>query len=95
MRRVQPRQAGAVVAIGLVTVAGTALIAPAAAGATQCGPGTFLDAATDTCLVVVAEPAPLPVPPPPPPPPAWNAPTPVVTASICAPIPLVNLCVGI
>jgi hypothetical protein len=40
-------------------------------------------------------PPPADQPPPPPPPPAWNGPTPVVSASICAPIPLVALCVGI
>lgn len=72
--------------------AGMAIASPPVSRAAQCGPGTFYDAPSDTCLVAAA-PAPPPLPPPPPPPP--NVPTPAVSASICAPIPLVALCVGI
>jgi hypothetical protein len=80
---------------------------PAVSNAAQCGPGTFYDAPTDTCLVesvsqlppplpgVPPPPPPLPGVPPPPPPPAWNGPTPWVSASVCAPIPILNLCVGV
>lgn len=95
----------AVIASSVLTaVAGAAVTSPTA-GAAQCGPGTFYDAPSDTCLVAAAEPAPalappppeLPPPPiaPPPPPPPWNGPTPYVSASVCAPIPILNLCVGI
>lgn len=85
----------------LAAIASPVLIAPAVAGAAQCGPGTFYDAPSDTCLVAVVEPAAAPLPPPAPPPPAPlpppapPPPTPYVTASICAPIPIFNLCVGI
>ncbi len=81
-------------ALALVLVgAGVAIASPPVSRAAQCGPGTFYDAPSDTCLVAAA-PAPPPLPPPPPPPPP-NVPAPVVSASICAPIPLVALCVGI
>lgn len=91
------------VAAALTALAAVPVMAPSAARAAVCGPGTFYDAPSDSCLVVAAESAPLPPAPPPaappppapPPPPAWNAPTPWVSASICAPIPIVNLCVGV
>lgn len=96
MVRLSVAQRAVVVASGLV--AATVISSPAAMAA-ACGPGTFYDAPSDTCLVAALEPAPPVAPPPPPPgpppPPAWNGPTPQVFASICAPIPLVNLCVGI
>lgn len=77
-------------ALALVLVGiGMAIASAPVSRAAQCGPGTFYDAPSDTCLVAAA-PAPPPLPPPPP-----NVPTPVVSASICAPIPLVALCVGI
>ena len=86
-----------VVAAALAALAGAALAVPAVSNAAQCGPGTFYDAPTDTCLVesVSQLPPPLPGVPPPPPPPAWNGPTPWVSASVCAPIPILNLCVGV
>ena len=77
----------------LAALAGAAVIAPAVRRAAECGPGTMYDAPSNTC-VIAAEPAP-PPPPPPPPPPVWNGPTPYVSASICAPIPFVSLCVGV
>lgn len=93
-------QVAVIVAAALAALAGGAVIAPAVGRAAECGPGTFYDAPSNTCLVAVAEPPPPPPPPPgppppPPPPPPWNGPTPYVSASICAPIPFVNLCVGI
>lgn len=100
-------RAAVVASAALAAMSGAAAIAPALGWAAQCGPGTFYDAPTDTCLVAAAAPVappplppplpapPPPLPPPPPPPPAWNGPVPVVSASICAPIPIVNLCVGI
>ena len=77
----------------LAALAGVAVIAPAVSSAAECGPGTMYDAPSNTC-VIAAEPAP-PPPPPPSPPPVWNGPTPYVSASICAPIPFVSLCVGV
>jgi hypothetical protein len=80
----------------LIFGAAMSVVAPPVSQAAECGPGTFLDAPSNTCLVAAAPlPPPADQPPPPPPPPAWNGPTPVVSASICAPIPLVALCVGI
>ena len=80
----------------LLALAGVAVIFPAMSTAAGCGPGTIYDAPSDSC-VVAAEPAPPPPlpPPPPPPPPVWNGPQPWVSASICAPIPFVSLCVGV
>ena len=80
----------AVVPAALVVLSGTAVISPAVSTAVGCGPGTVYDPPSDSC-VVAAEPAP----PPPPPPPVWNGPQPWVSASICAPIPFVSLCVGV
>ena len=81
----------------LLMLEGTAVLSPAIGRAAECGVGTVYDAPSNTCVVAAApaaEPLP-PPPPPPPPPPAWNGPTPYVSASICAPIPFVALCVGI
>jgi len=70
-------------------------ISPGLSTAADCGEGTAYDAGSDMC-VVAQQPPPAPEQPPsPPPPPAWNGPTPYVSASICAPIPFVSLCVGI
>lgn len=80
----------AVVPAALVALAGVGVLAPAVSTAAGCGPGTIYDAPSDSC-VLAAEPAP----PPPPPPPVWNGPQPWVSASICAPIPFVSLCVGV
>ena len=77
------------VAAALAPLAFATLVSPGMSNAAECGQETAYDPASDTC--VAAEPAP----PPPPPPPAWNGPTPYVSASICAPIPWVSLCVGI
>lgn len=88
--------------IGRLAIGAVAALAPVAWGvfaasgvsaAAVCGEGTVLDPASNTC--VVAEQPPPPLPPPPPPPPAWNGPRPYVSASVCAPIPFVSLCVGI
>ena len=75
---------------------------PAVSSATQCGDGTVYDAPSDTCLVDAQAPAPqAPAPPPPAapaPPPAWGGyygPRPWVSVSVCAPIPIINICVGI
>ena len=80
--------AGAVTPFAITTFA-----SPSVSQAIECGLGTVLDQGTNTC--VVAQPAPPPPAPPPPPPPAWNGPTPYVSASLCAPIRFVSLCVGI
>lgn len=91
----------AIITAALLAQAGAATALAPAGPAAVCGPGTFYDAPTDSCLVAAVEPAagpaslPAPPPPPPPPPPAWNGPTPYVSASVCAPIPILNLCVGI
>ena len=75
------------VAVALAPLAFVILV-PGVSYAAECGQGTVYDVGSDAC--VAAE-----QPPPPPPPPAWNGPTPWVSASICAPIPFVSLCVGI
>lgn len=70
-------------------------VPPAVSSATQCGDGTVYDAPSDTCLVDAQAPAPQA---PPPPPPAWGGyygPRPWVSVSACAPIPIINICVGI
>lgn len=68
---------------------GTA-VTPAQSNAAECGPGTFYDAASNSCLVAA------PPPPPPAPPPAWNGDlTPYFSVGVCAPIPFVSLCTGI
>ena len=87
------KRTAAVVPAAVMALAGVAVIFPAVSSAAGCGPGTVYDAPSDSC-VVAAEPAP-PPPPPPPPPPVWNGPQPWVSASICAPIPFVSLCVGV
>ena len=87
------KRTAAVVPAAVMALAGVAVIFPAVSSAAGCGPGTIYDAPSDSC-VVAAEPAP-PPPPPPPPPPVWNGPQPWVSASICAPIPFVSLCVGV
>ena len=89
MVRGRVNQVAVIVSAALAALAGAAVISPAVGRAAECGPGTYYDGPSNTC-VVAAEP-----PPPPPPPPAWNGPTPYVSASICAPIPFVSLCVGI
>lgn len=74
-------------------------VSPAVSRATQCGGGTVYDAPSDTCVVDAAAPAPqAPAPAAPAPPPAWGGyygPTPWVSVSICAPMPIINICVGI
>lgn len=73
-------------------------VPPAVSSATQCGDGTVYDAPSDTCLVDAQAPAPQAPPPPPAPPPAWGGyygPRPWVSVSACAPIPIINICVGI
>jgi hypothetical protein len=82
-----------IVPAALLMLGGMAALSPAIGRAAECGVGTVYDAPSNTC-VVPAAPAAEPLPPPPPPPP-WNGPTPYVSASICAPIPFVALCVGI
>lgn len=73
-----------------------AAISPAPSRAAECGQGTVYDAPTGTCVVAEAQPPPPPPgPPPPPPPPAWSGPRPYVSASICAPLRFLSLCVGI
>ena len=88
------RRLAIVLATALAPFAFVILISPGVSKAADCGQGTVYDPGSNTCVVadVVAE---QPPPPPPPPPPAWNGPTPYVSASICAPIPFVSLCVGI
>lgn len=86
------KRTAAVVPAAVMALAGVAVIFPAVSSAAGCGPGTIYDAPSDSCIVA-AEPA--PPPPPPPPPPVWNGPQPWVSASICAPIPFVSLCVGV
>jgi hypothetical protein len=88
------------VAVAVTPFAITTFASPSVSHATECGLGTVLDPGTDTCVVAQSAPppppeAPVEQPPPPPPPPAWNGPRPYVSASICAPIPFVSLCVGI
>lgn len=95
MIRVKAVQRTVVVSASMAALAGAAVICPPAGMAAVCGPETFYAAPSDACLVAAAEPAPAPPPPAPPPPPAWNAPTPWVSASICAPIPFANLYVGV
>jgi hypothetical protein len=81
------------IAAGLASLAFVTFMSPAVSKAIDCGHGTVYDPGSDTC---VAAQQPLqPPPPPPPPPPAWNGPRPYVSASICAPIRFVSLCVGI
>jgi hypothetical protein len=70
----------------LVTLGGSALLAPAVGNAAQCGPGTVYDAPTDSCVVAPAVPAQWNAPPPPP------APPPLPPISICPPIPFVAVC---
>ncbi|MCK0175484.1 MULTISPECIES: hypothetical protein [Mycobacteriaceae] len=72
-----------------------ALSSPAIGGAAECGPGTFFDAATNTCLVA-GPPAPLP--PPPPAPPVVPDLTPGFGVGVCIPIPVPfapSICGGI
>ncbi|GAA4544459.1 hypothetical protein GCM10023161_31190 [Mycobacterium paraffinicum] len=85
----------------------TTSLLPAVSRAAECGEGTVYDAPSDTCVVLaqatqpVAPPPAAPPPPPPPaapPPPAWGGyygPRPYVSASICAPIPIIRICAGI
>ncbi len=88
----------------------TTSLSPAVSRAAECGEGTVYDAPSDTCVVLAqaaqpaapppaAPPPPPPAaPPPPPPPPAWGGyygPRPYVSASICAPIPIIHICAGI
>ena len=76
-------------AAAAVTLAGTALAAPAVGNAAECGPGTVYDAPTNMCVLPPAAPAQWnapPVPPAPPPPPA------LPPISICPPIPFVPVC---
>ncbi|ORB29416.1 hypothetical protein MPP7335_05131 [Mycolicibacterium parafortuitum] len=100
MRRATYRTA-ALVMSALMPLTALSVMMPASAGATECGPGTVYDPATDTCVAAPA-PAPEPAPPPapepapPPPPPPWNGdPTPGFSIGICAPIPFLSLCAGI
>jgi len=83
------------VAVALAPLASVTLVSPGVATAAECGQGTVYDPPSNTCVAAELPPPLLPPPPPPPPPPAWNGPTPYVSASICAPIPFVSLCVGI
>ncbi len=67
------------------------IVWPAVGSAAECGPGTFYDAPSNSCLVAAPPP-----PPPAPPPPAWNGDlTPYFSVGVCAPIPFVSLCTGI
>lgn len=85
-----------VITVRSIAIAGAGALLPLAyatfvsmgdARAAECGPGTFYDAPTNTCLA-----APLP----PPPAPPWNGdPTPGFSIGVCAPIPFVSLCTGI
>ena len=81
---------GAIVfAAALASAAG--VISPAVGHALECGPGTFFDPPSNSCLVAFPPP-----PPPPPPPPAWNGDiTPYFSIGICAPVPFVSICAGI
>lgn len=72
-------------------------VSPAVSRAAECGEGTVYDAPSDTC-VVLAQALPPPDSPPPPPSPAWGGyygPRPYVSVSVCAPIPIINICAGI
>ncbi len=84
MRSIVIAGAGALLPLAYATV-----VSAGVARAAECGPGTFYDAPTNTCLA-----APLP-PPPPPPPPGTGDPTPGFSIGVCAPIPFVSLCTGI
>jgi hypothetical protein len=80
----------------LALVVTTTSLSPAVSKAAQCGEGTVYDAPSDTCVVLAQ--APQPAAPVPPPPPAWGGyygPTPYVSVSVCAPIPIINICAGI
>lgn len=80
-------------AVGFVAMSYVVVLSPAVSDAAECGPGTFYDPGTNTCLVAAPPPPP---PAPPPPPPAWNGdPTPGFSIGICAPIPFVSICTGI
>jgi hypothetical protein len=86
VQRLGVAAAAAVAPLMFVTV-----VVPAVSKAAECGPGTFYDAPTNSCVA-----APAPPPPPPPPPPPWNGdPTPGFSIGVCAPIPFVALCTGI
>lgn len=77
-------------AVVAVVVLLSAAAAPVTANATECGPGTVYDAATDLCVQAAPPP-----PPPPPPPPVWNGdPTPGFSVGFCLPIPFVAVCFG-
>jgi hypothetical protein len=85
-----------VIAAALAPLAFVTVMSPGVSNAVGCGQGTVYDTGSDTCVAAERPPPPdQPPPPPPPSPPAWNGPTPYVSASICAPIPFVSLCVGI
>ena len=85
-----------VIASALAPLAFVTVMSPGVSNAVGCGQGTVYDPGSETCVAAEQRPPPdQPPPPPPPPPPAWNGPTPYVSASICAPIPFVSLCVGI
>ncbi|MBO0676929.1 hypothetical protein JRC04_05590 [Mycolicibacterium sp. S2-37] len=77
-------RAGIVIVSGLASLTVWAVVSPAVSAAADCGPGTFFDAATNTCLVA-GPPAPLP---PPPPPPAVGDITPGFGVGVCIPIPV-------
>jgi hypothetical protein len=80
-----------VFATGLAPLAG--VLTPGVSDAIECGPGTFFDPVSNSCLVA------MPPPPPPPPPPAWNGDiTPYFSVGVCVPIPVPfapSVCAGI
>ena len=80
------RRKAFIAAIGFAALSLMGVVSPGIGNATECGPGTVYEPATDRCVG-------LPPPPPPPPPPGDL--TPGFSVGICAPIPFVSLCTGI
>ncbi len=78
------RRKAFIAAIGLSALSPVGVASPGISNATECGPGTVYEAATDRCVGL----------PPPPPPPPGDL-TPGFSVGICAPIPFVSLCTGI
>jgi hypothetical protein len=76
------RRKAFIAATGLTALSLAGVVSPGISSATECGPGTVYEAATDRCVGL-----------PPPPPP--GDPTPGFSVGICAPIPFVSLCTGI